>query len=318
MLQLLKKKGKLIIIIVVALIIIAGGLLGYMQYTKVKNQIAIKDQEIMQLQQTITNIGDLVTAYVVRADVVAGKPVEETDLQPVDIPLSMAGTMVTNINDTKGKFYKIGLKQGSTLTVDMLLDSKLEDSTRLFDVVTDENPLGLRPGSYVDVRISMPLGEDFVAMTHKRVHSINSGILKLAVTEQDIHVYNSMLVDKILYPGTRIYAVEYAEPGAQKAATSYYPVSKNVLAILEKDPNLVEAVKQDMVARRDQLEASLNSAINPEIARVLQQGKQTITQAIDESDREIQQRWEEEERERKRLEEQNRVLQQQQSNGVVN
>lgn len=290
----LKKYGVIIIIVFVVIIVVLAGVFGYLQFDKLKKQLTDKDMQIQELESTIWSIGDLITVYAVRADVVAGKEILEEDLEPIDVPVTMATNLVSSIEDVVGKYYKISLTQGTALSYDMILESKIDDSTRYLDVVTDENPLGLKPGAYVDIRISMPFGEDFVAMTHKRVNSINNGILKLEVSETDIHIYNSMLVDKIIYPGTRIYAVEYVEPGVQKKAETYYPVSKNVLAILEKDPNLTEGVKGDIVARRDQLEVSLTSAINSEIAKILQQGKTTITQALEQAQHEIEQRWEEE------------------------
>jgi hypothetical protein len=298
----LTKNKKLLVGILIGLIVLALVAVGTLQVLGFKKALAAKDGEIQQLKQTIQSIGQLTTVYVVRAEVPAGKEIVETDLQPVTVPVSMASNAVTDLNTVKGKYYKTSLTPGSLLLADLVMEDKLDPSMRLYDIVTDENPLGLKPGTYVDVRISMPFGEDFIAMSHKRVYAINNGILKLAVNEQDIHTYNSMLVDKILYPGTRIYAVEYLEPGSQQPASKYYPVSKNVLAIAEKDPNLLSAIEQDMIARRTQLEASLKSMINPEIANIIENGKQKITQAISESDKEIQRRWQQEEAERKALE----------------
>lgn len=302
LLRTLTRNKKLFTGILIGLIVLALVAVGAFQVLNLKKALAAKDGEIQQLSQVIESIGQLTTVYVMRAEVQAGKEIVETDLEPVTVPVSMASNAITDLNTVKGKYYKTSLTPGSLLLADLVMEDKLDPSMRLYDIVTDENPLGLRPGDYVDIRISMPLGEDFIAMSHKRVHEINNGILKLAVNEQDIHIYNSMLVDKILYPGTRIYAVEYIEPGSQQPASKYYPISKNVLAIAEKDPNLLSAIEQDMIARRTQLETSLQSMINPEITRTIEHGKQKITQAISASDKEIQRRWEKEEAERKALE----------------
>lgn len=283
---------KIILILFIVMIIAAGGVLGYLQIQKYNKLIESKDNEILQLKQTIAAIGDLATGYIVRADIKAGREVKESDLEPVDIPVSMAGSLVTNLKDIEDKYYKLDLSQGTALALDMLMYDELEDSMRIHDIVTDENPIGITEGKYVDIRISMPLGEDFVAMSHKRVYGINDGVLKLAVNEMDIHVYNSMMVDKILYPGTRIYAVEYAQPSAQRPAERYYPVTKNVLEIIQKDPNLSSELRSDAVARRDQLEASLKSALNADIAKILQKGKSEITKEILDSQKDLEKRLE--------------------------
>lgn len=278
-----------IIIILVLAVLGGGGYLGYTKYIEFTTEIAAKDAQIEQLKSTVESVGELVDVFVVRSNVKVGKIIEETDLQRVDTPVSMAGTAITVLDDALGKYYKLDIAKGSILTSDMIMDDKLDDSMRLYDIVTDENPIGIKPGTYVDIRISMPYGEDFIAMSHKRVHSVTGGVLKLAVNENDIHSYNSMLVDKILYKGTRIYAVEYVEPGVQTSATNYYPISSNVLAIAEKDPNLLEAVRQDMIARRTQVETSLNTLLTPELADIIEQGKKEITAAMTDSQKQFEQ-----------------------------
>lgn len=282
------KALKLILVIFLVLILATGGVFGFLQYQKFNQLLASKDNEIQELQKTIALIGDLGTAYVLRSDVKAGKEVQESDLEPVDIPLSMSGSLITNLKDIKDKYYKLDLTQGTALSSDMIMSEQLEDSMRLYDVVTDENPIGLTVGKYVDIRISMPLGEDFVAMSHKRVYGINNGILKLALSEMDIHTYNSMLVDKILYPGTRIYAVEYVQPSAQQPAERYYPLSKNILEIVQKDPNLASELRPDILARRNQLEESLKVVMDAGIAKAIQKGKTEITKEILASEKELQ------------------------------
>lgn len=273
---------------------------GYFYHTAKTKEIEKRDVDIASLQESINQVGELITAYTVVADVKTGKKIEETDLQPIEVPLSMATNLVQDPAELIGKYYKLDLTAGTAITNDVIYTEELTDDMRLFDVVLHNMPVGLKPGAFIDVRISLPLGEDFIAIPHKKVHDINAGVIKLAVKEEDIHVYNSMLIDSLIYPGTQLYAVEYLEGGVQAPANSYYPISKNILAVAQKDPNLISAIKSDIIQRRTHLETGLE-AIQPtegqreEIDRVLERGKEKYRETFVEAEREYQRRMEKEE-----------------------
>lgn len=275
--------------------LVAGGFF-YMNKKNTDAKLHEKEMQVGELQETITQIGELVPAYALRADVPGGKAIKEEDLEIIDVPVGMSHNVISDIDEIKGKYYKLRLSKGSILTSESVYEEELTDDLRLFDVVTHTNPIGLKPGSYVDIRIQMPMGEDYIAIAHRKVLEVNTGVLKVAVNEQDIHAYNSMLVDTIMYPGSQIYAVEYLEGGIQKPAETYYPVSKNVVAIAQKDPNLLSAIKEDMVQRRTLLETGLNAAgvgltekerEQEALTKTIERRKQELVTSISESQKEV-------------------------------
>lgn len=251
------KDVRVILSIVLVLSWIAVGVGGFVYHSSKTSQLGDKDSEISVLQESINQVGELVVGYTVAADTKMGKKLEDTDIVDIEVPISMATNLVKDKEELVGKNLKVNITKGTPISNDLLYTEEITDDLRLYDVVLDTIPIGIGVGSYVDVRISLPLGEDFIAMAHKKVHAINGGILKLAVSEQDIHSYSSMLVDSYLYPGTNMYAVEYLEGGAQTPANSYYPISLNVTSIAQRDPNLLEAIKSDILTRRNQLEQGL-------------------------------------------------------------
>ena len=257
------KKLKDLRVILIFVLIVSWAVIGVFFYTFKTNtdaELASKDSTIESLNASLAEIGELVPAYTVGADVPSGKQIEESDLVPIEVPLSMSTNLVQDPAEIVGKFFKLGLTAGSVITTDCIYEEVITDDLRYLDVITHMNPVGLEEGSYVDIRIQMPLGEDYVAIPHRRVIEINSGILKVAVTEEDIHIYNSLLVDTILYPGSQIYAIEYIEGGLQNAAESYYPMSTSILAIAQKDPNLLKAIKTDILAKRNLLDTAMAGA----------------------------------------------------------
>ena len=254
------KDLRVILIVIMVLSWAAGGFLFYNYKTSNEILVASKDEDILNLQNELEQIGVLVPAYTVNSDVPSGKKIEDTDLGYIEVPVSMATNLVSDMEYLVGKHYKVGLKAGTVITEDVIYEEVITDDLRYFDIVTHQNPIGLQAGSFVDIRIQMPMGEDYIAIPHRQVKAINSGILKVAITEEDIHTYNSMLVDSIIYPGTQIYAVEYIEGGVQKPAEAYYPKSTNIVAIAQKDPNMLTAIRQDILQRRDILETGLTAA----------------------------------------------------------
>jgi hypothetical protein len=283
------KEVKVLLSVLLVLTWLVGGSLGYFYYASNTKQLKERDTKVVQLNTQVKQIGELVTAYTVNADVKMGKKIEDTDLKPIQVPTSMATNLILDSSEIIGKYYKLSLTAGSAISKDAIYSSELTDDMRLYDVVLNNIPVGLKEGTYVDVRISLPLGEDFVAIPHKKVASINAGVLKLAINETDIHTYNSMLIDALLYPGTSMYAVEYLEGGVQKAADAYYPVSNNILSVAQKDPNLLDAIKSDIMQRRAVLETGLNQVARPKDSQresldlILQRGREkyqsTMTEA---------------------------------------
>lgn len=274
---------------------LVGGAGGYAYYYMDSKEDAVKDTKVSDLEYQINQVGELVTAYKVVADVQAGKKIEDTDFEPIQVPNSMATNLILNYDDLVGKNFRLGLKAGTALSTDMVYSEEVTDDMRLFDIVLHNVPVGLDVGSFIDVRISLPLGEDFIAIPHRKVHDIVGGTIKVAVKEEDIHIYNSMLIDSLLYPGTQIYATEYIEGGVQQAADSFYPLSKNILAVAQRDPNLVSAIKSDILKRRETLEKGLSQVVDKSenkeaIDAVLQRGKEKYSEVFAEASREYQRR----------------------------
>lgn len=287
------KDLKILLALILVLTWIVGGILVFFLISTNSKNLTAKETEIKELNNSIQQVGELVTAYVTNSDVKLGKKIEDTDISSVQVPISMATNLVLDQSELVGNYFKLNLTAGTALGKDMIQDSELTDDMRLFDVVLNTIPVGLKEGSYVDVRITMPLGEDFVALPHKRVHGINAGVLKLAVNEEDIHTYNSMLIDSLLYQGTTLYATEYVEGGVQKPADAYYPVSKNILTIAQKDPNLVAAIKSDILQRRNTLESGLSSVTQAQATQtqdslniILQRGREKYETYVDEASKE--------------------------------
>ena len=120
---------------------------------------------------------------------------------------------------------------------------------------------------------------DYIVLSKKRVHSFYGEAAKVVLNEEEIHQYQSALVDCFLNPGTYLYVDVYVEPGMQKKATIYYPPSEEVLAAMELDPNIA-AVAEDalMLSNRKIYEQGL--AMKEEDSSAVTSGRSNIVNKI--------------------------------------
>lgn len=283
------KDTKIILALLLVVSWIVAGLTCYFIYSSKDKQITELKEEVATLQKTMTDMGDLVPAYVLQDSVEMGEKVEDKDFTEVQVPSTLATGMIQDITEFEGKNYRMDLKGGTALTQDDLYTDKITDDMRLLDVVLNTIPVGLKPNTYVDIRMTMPDGKDYIAISHKQVKDINSGVLKVAVNEHDIHTYNSMLIDSLMYVGSQMYAVEYVEGGIQKASDTYYPLSKKIATLANKDPNLLTAIKADILKKRKDLEGNLTSVTDGEnitqieIDTILEGGREKFRDAYNEA-----------------------------------
>lgn len=246
--------------------------------------IAERESEINTLQQQLDEIGDLVTVFQLNTDAKSGTQMQDFQFSEVEVPeYSIPENAIMSLEDIEGFYYKITLSSGTIITKDMLMQQKLTDDERTLDVVLDEIPIGIEVGDYVDIRIAFPLGQDYIAMTHKEVVEINGSTLKLIVTQQDFYAYQSMQTDEALFSSTKAYGSTYIEGGVQAAAQQYYPVSLDVLKTMLLDPNIDTSDYSDVLKRREQLEEQLLNSEKVTINDTVTNGKQTLADKFKEA-----------------------------------
>lgn len=238
-----------------------------------------KNAEINLLNEELNKVEKTNIIYRLSSDVKAGNACNDYELEAVEVLEEVC--VETNIYDKemiKEKYYLLDLKAGTILTSDMFIDYNLTDDMRYMDVVFDEIPIGLETGDYIDVRISFPLGQDYIALSYKQVAKINASVVKLIVNQEDFYRYESMKTDLATYKSTKIYGAQYIAAGVQPAARIYYPVNLEVLLTMIKDPNIETGDYSNILVLREQLEKQLMNSDKVDIAKTVTSGKQSISQ----------------------------------------
>ena len=283
------RKGKMIkVVIFTILILLLVGRVTY-KFLSMQQEIAVLSNQV-QNYEGIGESQQLVTAYTLAVDVKSGESVKQEHLVPYDIPLELANNIVNYSENLENLVYKVNTNTGTILTKDIISDEILSNTARYLDVVTDIQPIGIEENDYVDVRINLPFGDDYLIMTHKKVVQVNGGVLKLLVDERDILAHSSMVSDRYYYSGMQVYVTSYAEAGTQSGLENYYPISEYAISSMLVNPNIDinETQSNQMIEQRKLFEESLkltleedNRANTPaEKAKLVENGKRVLESKI--------------------------------------
>lgn len=146
---------------------------------------------------------------------------------------------------------KIDIPAGSIITLDMLYieGEEVSDDERIQEYNMISLPSQLENGDYIDIRFKLSTGEDFIVLSKKKVEGTTADTVWLKVDEGEILTLNSAIIEAWMLKGSKLYAIEYTEPGTQKKATQTYPVNGDVLKQIELTPNMLQAAKSELYGR---------------------------------------------------------------------
>lgn len=152
---------------------------------------------------------------------------------------------------------KVNMKAKTLLTPELVSksDNKVADDVRRQEYNIFTLPMDLATGDYVDARLMLPTGEDYIVVAKKEVEIPNiSGTdsedtIWINLREDEILSLSSAIVDAFYTKGAKLYLTKYTEAGMQQAATPTYVVNSQTAALLNKDPNLLSKAKEGLLQR---------------------------------------------------------------------
>lgn len=249
-----------------------------------------------------------VYAYVVVDTIQSGTDITSDKVQGVEVNLSVAADTSTFYSaqtrdaegnpaaDSAGTLLPTGIKAkvdlnpGTILTTDLTYeDEPIRNDLRSeeFNVIT--LPSQLQTGEYIDIRLRMPDGRNVIVVSHKEVTIPNlAGVdsencIWMDLTEEETLMMSCAIVESYKMNGAKLYATRYVEPGIQEAATVTYVPNDETKALIERDPNIVQEAKNELLTVLNSNSAlvrpGINSAINNEDAtdNVIEKTEDEIT-----------------------------------------
>lgn len=185
---------------------------------------------------------------------------------------------------------KVDMNKNTVITTEMVCKSneKTTDDLRKVEYNVLTLPSQLQNGEYIDVRLALPSGQDYIVVSKKQVEIPQvSGVdvadtIWLKLTEDEIITMNNAIVDSARALGSVLKVTIYTEAGTQEAATPTYVPSKEVAELIRNNPNIVEKSKVTLINRYNSNASTRNDALNPAI-NTGDEGEENLKTKVQES-----------------------------------
>lgn len=251
-------------LIILVSLVAAAGIVGTVYFWNETKKAAVERQTFIsqngELQAKLDAIGPMATVYTVAMESKAGKEVNAEDIVAQSIPQSsVSQNHIVNPGDVVGKYFKIKVLPGVALTTDLFMEKELDGTIYQRDISFHYLPIGLTIGDYIDVRMVLPYGEEYIVLEHVRVERRIDNVLTIHLNEEMLALYTSLSTDMALYKGKgmRAYVTKYIEPGISEASVPLYPVRKDMEAICVLNTNIKDKKRVINAEIRDDIETRL-------------------------------------------------------------
>ncbi len=191
--------------------------------------------------------GEEITSNMVEVVEIPATAQQRGDLIPAEM-LDQSGN-VQKIPFTGGN-SKLALEGGTILTRSMLTDEEeTPDSLRYveYNMITMSTTLEI--GEYVDLRLRLPNAQDFIVLSHKKIENIYGQTVGLNLTEDEIVLLNSAIVESYVMTSSEMYLAKYVEAGLQEKAEVTYVPTAEIYNLILTDPNIVDIARKAITDR---------------------------------------------------------------------
>lgn len=209
-------------------------------------------------------------AYVLVNDIKSGASITEDDIQLVYVPKDVIPTDYISISDiTEKTIAKLDLTKGLVLSKTMIQESDAKVTADLreqqYNMVV--LPQYLNVDNYIDIRLMLPNGQDYIVVSKKRIKQITEDTIWIDMYEQETLAMSNAIVEAYIMKGSKLYATTYVEAGNQDNATPTYVPSTAVINLINADSNIAQEARQGLAARytaelRARRENDINAQIN--------------------------------------------------------
>ena len=186
----------------------------FWQYNKKKNE----EIEALKVKSAVTK------AYVFTDNLLEGDIIAASDLMLVDTKGESApiDSFSGDKYDLVGRRVRINAEAKTIVTESMLMDEvdKLPGiSERYHEFNMFLLPSDLVEGDYIDIRITLPDGEDFVVVSGKEIKKLGTmpenNTIFLQLDEEELIRTTAAIIESYMSNGIKLYVTKYVDPSAQ-------------------------------------------------------------------------------------------------------
>ena len=152
---------------------------------------------------------------VLKRNVGQGEILTQDLIETVNVNNSTVPTGVVDSASVVGTTAKYNIAAKVPITTDMVTSEVVAADIRDVEINTVLMPSDLVEGDIIDIRITFPNGTDYIVLAQKTVDKIYDTTFWVKLSEDEIQLLNSAVVDSYLYSGSKLYALKYSDSDAQ-------------------------------------------------------------------------------------------------------
>lgn len=247
--------------------------------------VALLFLQLTNVQKSLKEIKDATRqVYVVKNDVKSGTTIDSTmielksatkDVIPADYISTIPENSIAKINITKGTVLSKALIDEA--------DEKTTDDLREQQYNMIILPQYLEVDDYIDIRLTLPNGQDYIVASKKRVKNITDDTIWVNMYEEETLAMTNAIVEAYVMKGSKLYATTYVDAGMQENATPTYVPNSYVINLINADKNITEEARRGLVERYTQeLRARRENDITSQVNAYGEEAKDNIEAGIEE------------------------------------
>lgn len=173
---------------------------------------------------------------VLKRAVVQGEIITSDMIETVNVNNNTVPTGVVSSASIVGLTAKYNIAAKVPITGDMVSEEVVAADVRNVEINTVLMPSDLVEGDTVDIRVMFPNGTDYIVLAQKNIDKIYDTTFWMKLSEDEIQLFNSAVVDSYLNSGSKLYALRYADSDAQvKTSTDIESETKGYIETIIED-----------------------------------------------------------------------------------
>ncbi len=244
----------------------------FLQLTKLQKQIETDKQNTR-------------TVYVLSSDVKSGEKIDSSMLvQKQALQDVVPADYITLADITENTISKFNLTKGTVLSSALVTEEeeKITNDLREQEFNMIVLPQQLDIGAYVDIRLRLANGQDYIVISKKRINNITEDTIWMNLYEEETLSMSNAIVEAYKMTGAKLYATTYVEPGNQGSATPTYMPSAEVINLINSDRNITEEAKRALAERYTaEVRARRENDINNQLNTYRDEAKQNLESGVE-------------------------------------
>ena len=233
---------------------------------------------------SLVNNENSIKVNVVNKEIKSGSKITVADVTEMVVSKDSVPTDAVALSAGIETVAKIDLAAGTVLGASMLSTSgeTLTSDMREQEYNMITLPTNLVTGDFIDIRLQLPNGGDYIVISKKQVLNCNSSTIWLKMNEEEILTMSNAIIEYYIMTGSKLYATIYTEPGSQEASTPTYCPNSEVEALIKNYKNTDQGIFSEALIN------IRNNNINPAVREYSDSALGNVEQKIQEEIKSLQ------------------------------